>query len=482
MATPRNGTRSTVAGVKLRAGRFTPAYIETLDIIAAAAPGTWVKINTNRFEDSWPPLEFRAPFNNKSLDQATADMGSPTSPSCVIKAWSSFGWDDDGMRAVFFGGGHANYSGSETYAFDAASRTWKLAYHSASLLWVNDTIGYMPTGGWLDSPISSHTYSNNAWLPKARRFITWGGNSPTATPFIVGTPEGTKARNAGPFVLDMTEAFQGKLAGSTGTNVKRAGTPSAGVSLPGANAWKNRDWRLDHALQTTDPVMLELASTGRSICVTEENGHDVIYFQGNHGTSKDLFRCEIVDIDDYKKDIISWVGYRWSNQVSDSAAAYDPKRKFFFNPSFYNPGMPDFIGGWDLRPGIAGPNNRYISCPAANVVGPADVLADFINNANQDKYSSIYDERRDKFVVLSTLPNALYEVRPPANQVYTTGWSVNRIEGADQFTAMGGLDPDYLCGRFRRSKKLDVYVYVRDIFDGNVWMYKPVDWLDPRNA
>ena len=481
MATPRNISTSTAAGTKLRRGRFTPAYISLLDRIAAAAPGSWVKANTNRFQDAWPPTEFRAPYDSRSLDQATADTASPTSPSCVIKAWSGCGWDDENMRAVFFGGGHANYSGNEVYAFDGTTCTWRLAYHSASLLFINNTVGFMPTGGWLDSPISSHTYSNNAWLPKAGRFITWGGNSPTATPFIVGTPQGTKVRNAGPFVLDMSQAFQGKLGGSAGTNVKRAGTPSAGVSLPGANAWKNRDWRLDHPNLTADPVLFEWATTGRSICVTEENGHDVIYFQGNHGTSKDLFRCEIVDINDYKQDIISWVGANWANNVSDSAAAYDPKRKFFFNPSFYTPEIADFIGGWDLRPGVAGKNNRYISCPAANVVGPADDRAEFIANANQDWYSSIYDERRDTFVVLSKLP-AMYEVRPPANQVYSTGWSVKKIAGADKFTAMGGQDIDYLCGRFRRSKKLDVYVYVRDHFDGNVWMYKPHDWLDPRNA
>lgn len=482
MAIPRNISKTLVAGTKLRQGRFNPTYIGVLDQIAAATPGSWVKVNTNRFEDAWEHIDFRPPWSNSSTDQATADLGTPSNPKTIINAWCSYGWDDEAMRLVLFGGGHGNGSNSEVYTWDATTCIWRLAFRSCSLVYVNASVGWKSAGGWLDSPTSAHTYSNQAWLPKSNRFITFGGANQSGAHWIVANDAGVQLREAGPFTLDMTQAYQGYVAGSTGTNVKRAGTTSAGVTLTGVNAWKNRDWRLDHPLQTTDPTMLALATVGRSICVTEENGRDVIYFQGNHGTSKDLFRCEIVDINDYKQDIISWVGYRWSNNVSDSASAYDPKRKFFFNPSFYNPQIADFIGGWDLRPGVAGPNNKYILCPASNVVGPAGDLADFVSNANQSKYSSIYDERRDKFVTMTTLPAALYEVRPPADFNYTTGWSVKKIEGAEKFSGMGPVDDVYLTGRFKRSKRLDVYIYLRDIFDGNIWMYKPIDWLDPRNA
>lgn len=477
MATPRNVSKSTPAGVKLRAGRFSPSYVSILDQLAAATPGTFVKVNTNRYEDAWEDIAFRTPWNNRSPTQAQADLGTPSSPKHIINAWCSFAWDDDRMTLILFGGGHANGSNSEVYTWDASTTTWRLAYHASSLLYINDQVGFRATGGWLDSPTSAHTYSNNAFLPKSNRFISWGGANQHGEHWLVADDAGVKLRTAGPFTLDMKDAYKGYVAGSTGTNVKRAGTASEGVSLTGTNAWRNRDWRKDHPLAGT--AMLDLATTGRTVCVTEENGRDVVYFQGNNGTSKDLFRLEIVDINDYKQDLITWVGYRWSNQVSDSPGAYDPKRKFFFNPSFYTSTIPDFIGGWDLRPGKAGDQNKYISCPPANVVGPD--AAEFISNANQDRYSSVYDERRDKFVVLSLL-QSMYEITPPNDFDYTKGWSVKKIEGASKFSHMGPLDDVYLCGRFRRSKKLDVYIYLRDIYDGNVWMYKPVDWLDPRNA
>lgn len=491
MATPRNISKTLVAGTKLRQGRFNPTYVGILDVLAAAAPGSWVKVNTNRFQDAWEHPDFRAPYNNRSLDQATADTGSSSSPHRIIAAWCSYAWDDDNMRLVLFGGGHGNASNSEVYTWDATTRNWRLAFRPTSLLFVNEAVGWKSAGGWLDSPTSAHTYSNQAWLPKNNRFITFGGANPIGTPWVVADEAGVQQRVAGPFTLDLTQAYQGYVAGSTGTNVKRAGTTSAGVTLTGVNAWRNRDWRLDHPLQTTDPTMLALATVGRSICVTEENGRDVIYFQGNNGTSKDLFRCEIVDINDYKQDLISWVGYRWSNNVSDACASYDPKRKLFFNPSFYNPGIADFIGGWDLRPGVAGPNNRYFLCPASGVVGPTADVTEFVNNASQSRYGTLYDERRDKFVVFSRL-HALYEVRPPADFNYTTGWSVKKIADESVFAPMGVSEETYvggdinvnasLTGRWRRSKRLDVYILLRDTFDGNVWMYKPTDWLDPRNA
>lgn len=491
MATAANVAFSIPPGQKLRSGRANPSYSPLLDIIAAATPGTWVKANLNRYEDAWEIPDFRAPYNSRALDQATADQSPGSSPHRIIVAWSSFGWDDATGRLILFGGGHGNASNSEVYTWDATTRNWRLAYRPSSLLFRNDAVGWRATGGWLDSPVSAHTYSNQAWLPKSNRFITFGGANPSGAQWIVADASDNQLRVAGPFTLDMSQAYEGKLAGSTGTNVKRNGTTSAGVNLPGASAWKNRDWRLDHPLQTSNPSMLALATSGRSICVTEENNRDVIYFQGNGGTSKDLFRCEIVDIDDYKQDIITQVGATWSNQVSDVCASYDPKRKIFFNPSFYTPTYPDFIGGWDVRPGVAGPSNRYFSCPAANVVGPTADVTEFVNNASQSRYGTLYDERRDRFVVFSRL-HALYEVRPPAGYNYTTGWSVKKFAGAADCAVMGPSEETYttsdsgytasLTGRWRRSKTFDTYILLRGPFDGDIWMYKPLDWLDPRGV
>lgn len=133
MATPRNVSKTIVAGSKLRAGRFSPTYVGVLDLLAAAAPGSWVKVNANRFQDAWEHPDFRAPYNNRSLDQPTADLGSTSSPHRIIAAWCSYAWDDDNMRLVLFGGGHGNASNSEVYTWDATTRNWRLAFRPSSL-------------------------------------------------------------------------------------------------------------------------------------------------------------------------------------------------------------------------------------------------------------------------------------------------------------------------------------------------------------
>ena len=480
MATPRNISTSTAAGTKLRRGRFTPAYVSLLDQIAAAAPDSWAKVNTNRFENAWPDPAFRAPYSTDP-DPVAHSQANSSSPSVIIGAWCSFAWDDDAMRLDLWGGGHANGSNGEVYSWRGETQQWHLAFHSTSYEY-KAGCGIRSTAGSLNAPTSAHTYSNNVWLPKSQRFLTFGGATHNrGEPFLVSDASGATLRVGGPFTLDMTLAFQGYVGAGTGTNPKRTGTISEGVDLPGANAWKMRDYRLDHP----NTAVAAMIPGGRTTVVTEENGRDVIYTHAGSGTSKSLARIEIVD-GDYRNDIISIVGAAWGNNSSDVPAALDTKRRLFFNPSFLNSGIPDFFGGWDLSPGKAGPSNRYFSCPAAGVSGPG--AADLIANAASAAYSMLYDERRDCFVVMDR-DKRMYEVRPPAGTDYTTGWTVKKLMDVARFPAdmvddtipKGALRASF-CGRFKRSKRLDVYVHLTHTFDGQIWVYKPNDWLDPRNA
>lgn len=480
MATPRNVSRSTAAGTKLRAGRFTPAYINLLDQIAASTPDSWLKVNTNRYQDSWADPAFWAPYST-STDPVVQSTGAGSSPSVVIGAWCSVAWDDDAARLVLWGGGHANGSNNEVYSWDGSDQAWHLAFHATAYEGFA-ACGARSIAGSLNAPTSSHTYSNNVWLPKRQRFMTFGGaNHWKGEPFLVSDPAGNVLRVGGPFTLDMALAGQGYVGATTGSNPKKPGTVSEGVNLPGANAWKMRDYRLDHP----NTAVAAMIPGGRTSVVTEENGRDVIYTHGGSGTSKHLVRIEIVD-DDYRNDILSWVGAAWSNNSSDVPASFDPRRKLFFNPSFLNSTATDFIGGWDVSPGKAGPSNRYFSCPPSGVSGPG--AADLIANASSAAYSTLYDERRDCFVVMDR-DKRMYEVRPPAGTDYSTGWTVKKVMDVARFPAdmvddtipKGGLRASF-CGRFRRSKRLDVYIHLTHTFDGQIWMYKPNDWLDPRNA
>lgn len=486
MATPRNVSRTTTAGTKLRAGRFTPAYINLVDQIAAAAPNSWVKVNLNRYQDVWEDPAFRAQYSN-DLNPTTHAQAGGSSPFTLLGAWCCVALDDERQRLILWGGGHANGSNNEVYSWNGDTQTWNLAYHAHSVRAFERTnpgggIRHRSIAGSKAAPISSHTYSNQVWLPRLQRFFTAGGGAyNTGGPFMVVDESDFEVRQGGPFTLDMTLAGQGYTSTRTGDNPKRTGTISEGVNLPGANAWSMRDYRLDHPNTTVAAKV----TGGRTLCVTEENGHDVVYMQGGDpgATSKDLIRIEMVD-HDYRNDLLSIVGAAWSNGVSDVQAAFHPTRKLFFNPS-YNPADNAFIGGWDVSPGKAGSQNRYFLCPTTGLSGPAK--DEFVASAASNKYGNIYDKRRDRFVVFSRA-GALFEMQPPAGTDYSTGWAVKKIAGATEFAPMGTYEADStspgdsLCGRFKRSERLDVYVLVTHIYDGNIWMYKPHDWLDPRNA
>lgn len=472
MATPRNVSRTTQAGAKLRAGRFTPAYINLIDQIAAAAPGSWVKVNLNRYSDAWPSNDFLAGF-------PTFDA-QPSSPKTIINAWSSFAWDDDQMRLVLFGGGHANSSSSEVYEWRGDTQAWRLAFHTTQYEKVG-TAGERSVAGSTVAPISAHTYSNQVWLEKLQRFITFGGAAHSGgAQWVVSDSSGNILRNAGPFVLDMTLAGQGYVSGPTGSNVKRVGTSSAGVDLPGANAWSLRDyWSTEHPV--SKPLIGHLAVHRNGTVVHRvENNHDTLYVfsdSGNAGSAY-LYRIEIVD-GDYRNDIITMVGAGGTNGMIDCQAALDPDRNVFVVPAQGIAG--DVLQGWNLA--TAGQTNYNFRVAPAGLGG---VGADEFKSVSR-RLSLIYDERRKCFVGWEN-GKTLWKLKAPATgSNFTTGWTIEKIVdetlpvGPAQQSVGGDIvAPSGVVGKWKRSKRLDVYVGLQHITEGHIWLYKPHDWLDPR--
>ena len=87
--------------------------------IAAAPEGSWIKVNLNRYEDVWTPLQQRARVDG-------VPFGDPRK---IISAWGSMTWDPNRRQLIIWGGGHANYAGNDVYRFHAADLRW----HRASL-------------------------------------------------------------------------------------------------------------------------------------------------------------------------------------------------------------------------------------------------------------------------------------------------------------------------------------------------------------
>jgi hypothetical protein len=465
MATPVADAFTAASGNPIYGGR-RGLPVALLAQIAAAPASSWLKANTNTYESIWDPVDLRAPFG--------AGVGSP---EAVINAWSSFAWDSKHHRLILWGGGHANYGGNEVYTWSAMTQQWELAYHSSDVLPLGGT--YITADGWQNSAMSSHTYKNQIYLPILDKFLTMGGAAHNSGALfsvieaVGGSPSVLRA--VGAYTLDLAQAGQGKVGGSPGSNCKRGAY--AGVDLPGANAWKPRDWYLDH------PATAALAAASNRLGGTSayamENGHDVIYQAASNGSGGGLglTRFEFID-NDYHNDIITTVGIPWSAPGGEKTGAYDPVLNIFVC-AVAATGTPFF--GWDLK--TAGPDNKNFNVVDAGLTGPG--AAEYISLNATDPFTIEYDPVRHRFATWSKGGKVFSIAVPAGNPTPLTGWVVTKL--ADPTTArpqtgteMGTQNDAGIYGKWRYAADLDVFIGLQRIRDGHIWVFKPEGWVDPR--
>ncbi len=451
-------------GEILYAGQYAPEASlpnDLLDLIAAAPSASWVSVSDNTFDSIWPHVDYRSTF------------GAGTSgPSTILQCWASFAWDDVNHRAIFWGGGHANSNCNEVYDWNAHTRSWRVSFMPAEITSVGSGMGIEPVDGPLNTPQSSHTYSSNLWLPILQRFVTFGGAaSSSGGAFQIRTPS---LRLGGCYTLDMTLAGLGYVGGTTGSNPKR-GT-STGVDLTGAEAWYLRDWFLDHA-DPSGALSSFGARTNGNAAYREEGGHDVVYFKGGAGY---LFRIEFVD-DNYLNDVITRVGQPWTSSASANAGGLDPVANLFI--SVVNQTYP--IEGFDLD--LAGATNHNFRVAAAGLTGSG--ASDFITSLASSVHGCLFDPVRDCFVVWGGGGSIYTITRPSDLGDLTTGWTVLKLTDdtldprPSTYAELGaGSESDTgVSGKWRYSESLDLYIGVQGRVSGNVWMFKPSGWTDPRS-
>ena len=147
-----------------------------LPLILQVPQGGWLRVNFNRFQDVWTPVDLRP-----------LKVGDPAPPERIILAWSGFGWDSNRGDILLYGGGHANYSGNDVYRWRSGTLTWERASLPSEIY--NDPVsGYQAIDGVDAAPSSAHTYDNNMFLPVADRFLTWGGAAYTTGVRTIGSP------------------------------------------------------------------------------------------------------------------------------------------------------------------------------------------------------------------------------------------------------------------------------------------------------
>ena len=97
----------------------------------------------------------------------------PGNPGSITGAWSGAAFDTARNRLVVWGGGHADYSGNELYAFDLALMQWQRLTEPTMPVPADGTHDAYPDG----RPGSRHTYSGLEYLSAPYdRFFSGGGS------------------------------------------------------------------------------------------------------------------------------------------------------------------------------------------------------------------------------------------------------------------------------------------------------------------
>lgn len=424
-----------------------------IQLLANAPENSWVRLNANQYQDVWTPFQQRALPHNQNVFLA----GTPHS---VIEAWSSMAWDSNRGNLIFWGGGHANYTGNEVYLWSANTLNWQRASLPSAIKQVDPKLNinwFETVGGVFDAPISSHTYDNSEFLPIADRFITFGGASYTLASAFIHSDNIN--RNTGPYLWNPALAGANKTGGKAGTQVNASAFPN----VAGGKMWQNRD-NLPQPFPNIRSEVLEETSA-----YTQINGKDVILFTHQ----QQLIQYTIIDITNPFIDTYRVVGesdgFRYSGQ---GAGAFDADRNIYVRSA------GDDLVYWDLN-------------ESAPVSFPANV-----NNPDEFDFSRLVDYGMDfdpvrKIFLLWGGDSEVWTLTTPDN--LTTAWQLNKLsdgsssQHAPEFSHLNGLVGVFplkfsgILGKWKYIRALDVFIGVADPLTGDIWAYKPENWSRSNN-
>lgn len=434
-----------------------------LDLLAGIADGQWVKANTNTFESIWP--------SDKTPNYGP-NLGSELR---VMNAWSSVAWDTKRHRAYLWGGGHANTDDSALYVWDGNSGEWMVGYYTPE-----NVVGDNPNGdqqtkdGHLVHPQSSHTYSGNNYLPTLDRFYTHGG---AATQWGGGfryyDPALGAYRNLAGYLCQLDLAGKGFVGGETGNNWIRAG----GKPLPGARAWEVLDY-IGKGVSLTFTGAISGGSDVRT-----EDGVDVVYKVGSSESVKNLRRIRMPSLD-ITTHTSEHIGRVWSSGMAkDCGVAIDRATNVMFIASIDNWRF------WDIK--LASPTNNW----QIPVFAQTEVMDQMREDARIDatKICNVGAAACDSRLGVYIWPNggSVYHIQSPdGSPTPTEGWTVTRIapESGETPVTAAQIQADrsdfygHVWGKWKYAAELDCFVGIQHPERGDVWLWRPPGWTDPRNG
>jgi hypothetical protein len=425
-----------------------------LDEIEALPEGGWMRANANRYDEVWTPLALR-PSSGPLF----------STPSMIIQAWSSFAWDCRRGDILLYGGGHANYSGNDTYRWRATTRRWERMSLPSQIQ--TDAMGNTTAiDGPFAAPAAAHTYDNNVYLPFVDRFLVLGGsvwNTGGAYEFQTGPDTD---RITGPYTFDLNKADGAKVGGTTGSHVQ---STAPYPEIVGGEMWQNRD------LYSLLPLssLPSNHTSGTTAYAGATGNSDVVFLTARQGlaTAQHLFRYEIKDAEDANADTITRIGRYFSGLTGRGAGAFDPDLNVFVRTAIAATNAVFYF--WDL--GKAGPDNRNV------LFAPVDAAGQWKLDRG---YGMDFDPIRGQYLLWGGTGD-VWAMRAPAT-VSAQGWTIERLPGPNSVAAPvsnyngstqepgGGV-----LGKWKYIPELDAFVGLQDTAAGNVWIYKPVGWTRP---
>jgi len=424
-------------------GNFTFAETSAIGQKLLEAPdNSWIRVNENKFNEVWRP---------ESLRPNT--LGGPYS---IIQAWGSMAWDSNRGDLIFYGGGHGNYAGNEVYRWRASSLKWERASLPSQIKRIAGSPphpDYTAIDGVFNAPVAAHTYDNNEYLPIADRFVTFGG----AAYNTGATFRRLDGARTGPYFWDPSKADANKVGGTTGSQVDS--------NILGGNMWQNRNNLSGFANSPQQGGKLAILTNGAT-AYTEENGKDVLFVQSKN----DLYKYTVNDVNDPLSDTYELVGIAWKTFNGKGAGAYSPSQNLFLRSS----GNTKNFNYWQLD--LSGAGNRNTNF-VPTVLGEVDF--DF---EKLGEYGMEFDSVRNRFLLWGG-DSDVWALTPPEDLAnFNEDWTLELLsgiaEGEDGLPSLADIGTfTGVLGKWKYSEELDVFLGVVDPVKGDVWAYKPDNWL-----
>jgi hypothetical protein len=429
-----------------------PNLSQLLSLIAALPQGEWLLANLNAYSAVWTPDDLRP----------LVGASNPT-PERIIEAWSSFAWDPNRGDLWLFGGGHANYSGNDVYRWRGTTQMWERA-SLPSQIKQDDLGNWQAVDGWDAAPASAHTYDNNMFFPHIDRFVSLGGAAyDTGAPWRREvTP--TTNRVTGPFFFNPSLADPNKVGGTTGSQVMRV---PPFPSIVGGNMWANRDIYVNIPTNPTP-----LSHVNGCTAYADESGKDVAYIGARiagGGTDLHLYKYTVNNLSNPALDTLVQVGQFWSGTSDPTACGIDPVRHVFVRTG--NQTTPFLY--WDLT--TPGPTNRDVAFTPTDPTGQFGTLL----ATNQIVLSNCgfdFDPVRSRFVLWCG-DGRVWALTPPGT-LSANGWTIVKQPSPTLATPNGDVGTGIL-GKWKYIGNIDAFIGLQDENLGNIWIYKPIGWVNP---